>query len=83
MEAKDLAPEAAEKMYIALRPAFEYLVALQHRMEERQFAYTDRLYLEVKAARDNMQLLCHDLHKLACHNFYPKGDGKVSVGKPP
>ena len=76
MEAKDITPEAAEKMYAALRPSFDYLAALQARMEERKFFGSDRLYLEVKAARDTMQLLCNDLHRLACHNYFPKGDGE-------
>ena len=48
-----------------LRPAFTYLVKLQRRMEERGFDGNDRLYLEVKATRDDMQLLCKDLHALA------------------
>jgi hypothetical protein len=53
-----LLPEATDKIYSALRPSFEYLAALQARMEERRFFGSDRLYLEVKAARDTMQLLC-------------------------
>jgi hypothetical protein len=35
-----------------------YLIDLQTHMEQRQFDADDRLYLEVKAARYSMQLLC-------------------------
>jgi hypothetical protein len=76
MDAQDITPEAADKIYGQLRPSFEYLAALQARMEERRFFGSDRLYLEVKAARDTMQLLCNDLHAIACHNFYPRIEPK-------
>jgi hypothetical protein len=49
---------------------FSYLVDLQTRMEQRQFEADDRLFLEVKAARDAIQLLCKDLHRLVCGPSY-------------
>ena len=39
-------------------------------MAERQFDGNDRLYLEVRAARYAMQLLCKDLHRIVCGPSY-------------
>jgi len=39
-------------------------------MTERQFYADDRLYLEVKAARYAMQLLCKELHRIVCVPSY-------------
>lgn len=69
VNADDLTPLQALKLYERLRPSFEYLAQVQKRMEERGFHSSDRLYLEVKAARDVMQLLCKDLHAIACRSF--------------
>ena len=76
MDARHLTPSQAEKMYVKLRPAFEYLAALQTRMDERQWERGDRLYLEIKAARDTMQLLCGDLHAIATRAYAPGGPKK-------
>ena len=57
MNADDLTPSQAQKIYMSLRQAFAYLASLQNRMEPRGWDQNDRLYLEVKTARDAMQLL--------------------------
>jgi hypothetical protein len=70
MDASDLTPTQAAKLHKRIRPMFEYLAAMQKRMDERQFYGDDRLYLEVRAARYAMQLLTKDLHRLACGPSY-------------
>jgi hypothetical protein len=37
-----------------MRSAFEYVAAVQKRMESQKWPGNDRLYLEVKTARDAM-----------------------------
>jgi hypothetical protein len=69
MNSSDLTPSQAETLYKELRPAFSYLAKLQARMEAQQFPPDDRLYLEVKTARNAMQLLCKDLHAILCRNY--------------
>ena len=71
MDSRDLTASQASEIYQRLRSASDYLAALERRMAERQFQADDRLYLEVRAARYAMQLLCKDLHRLACGPFYP------------
>ncbi len=69
MNADDLTPSQAEKIYKSLRPAFGYLASLQNRMEARGWDQNDRLYLEVKTARDAMQLLTKELHAAMCKTW--------------
>lgn len=69
MDASQITPLQALQVYERLRPAFDYLVRLQRRMEQRGFDGNDRLYLEVKATRHDLQLLCKDLHALACRSY--------------
>ena len=69
MNGDDLTPSQAEKIYKSLRPAFGYLAALQARMEAREWDRNDRLYLEVKTARDAMQLLTKELHGIMCKTW--------------
>ena len=70
MDSRDLTTKQADELYQRLRPMFSYLVDLQTRMEQRQFDADDRLYLEVKAARYAMQLLCKDVHRIVCGPSY-------------
>ena len=70
MDSRDLTTEQADELYQRLRPMFSYLVNLQSRMEQRQFDADDRLYLEVKAARYALQLLCDDVHRIVCGPSY-------------
>jgi hypothetical protein len=69
MNADDLTPSQAEKIYKSLRPSFAYLASLQSRMEARGWDQNDRLYLEVKRARDAMQLLTKELHSIMCKTW--------------
>jgi hypothetical protein len=66
MNSGELEPWQANKLYLELRPAFHYLAKVQARMESQKFPADDRLYLEVKTARNAMQLLCKELHAIAC-----------------
>jgi hypothetical protein len=66
MDASDLTPTQAAKLHKRIRPMFDYLAAMQKRMDDRQFYRDDRLYLEVKAAHYALQLLTKELHRLAC-----------------
>jgi hypothetical protein len=77
MDARDLSPQHCDLLYQRLRPAFEYLAALQSRMEECGFQRGDRLYLEVVTARNAMQLLVSDLHRRAYRSF---GTDKAEAG---
>jgi hypothetical protein len=70
MDAHDLTASQATAMYEKIRPMLHYLASLERRMEERQFYADDRLYLEVKTARNAMQLLAKDLHRIACGPSY-------------
>jgi hypothetical protein len=70
MNSSDLTSSQADEIYKRLRPASAYLAALERRMAERQFDGDDRLYLEVRAARCAMQLLCKDLHRIVCGPSY-------------
>ena len=74
MQSSDLTSSQANALYVRLRPQFEYLASLEKRMAERKFNPDDRLYLEVKAARYAMQLLCKDLHRIACGPSWINGD---------
>jgi hypothetical protein len=69
MNASDLDAFQADIIYKRLRPAFDYLAALQRRMEEVGWEPTDRLYLEVKTARDAVQLLSMDVHRIMQKNW--------------
>jgi hypothetical protein len=69
MDSSDITPSQADALYKELRTAFHYLAKLQSRMEQQQFPPDDRLYLEVKTARNAMQLLCKDVHAILCRNY--------------
>ena len=69
MNADDLTPSQAEKIYKSLRQSFAYLASLQNCMEARGWDQNDRLYLEVKTARDAMQLLTKELHGIMCKTW--------------
>jgi len=70
MDSRDVTARQADEIYKRLRPASDYLAALERRMAERQFGADDRLFLEVRAARYAMQLLCKDLHRILCGPSY-------------
>jgi hypothetical protein len=60
MDSRDITASQASEIYTRLRDASNYLAALERRMAERQFAADDRRYLEVRAARYSLQVLCQD-----------------------
>ena len=53
------------------RPAFEKLAALQARLEALGCDSNDRVFLEIKTARDAMQLLAKDVHAIHCRSYFP------------
>jgi len=66
----DLTSSQVAELHKRIRPMLHYLAALERRMVERQFSGDDRLYLEVKTARNAVQLLVKDLHRLSCGPSY-------------
>jgi hypothetical protein len=69
MESSQLTPLQAELIYKQLRPMFNYLAKLRARMEAQQFPGNDRLYLEVKTARNAVQLLTQDVHAILFRDY--------------
>jgi hypothetical protein len=69
MNASDMTPTQAEKTYRWIRPAFEMLAALQGRLEALGCDPNDRVFLEIKTARDAMQLLAKDMRSTAGRTF--------------
>jgi hypothetical protein len=70
MDSSDTTASQAAEIYKRLRPAADYLAALERRMKARQFYADDRLYFEVRAARYPVQLLRKDLRRMACGPSY-------------
>lgn len=73
MRSEDLTTEQAAKLRESIRPMLAYLHRLRERMTANGFLADDKLFRLVNDARNNLQDLNSELHRLSC---------KSGVGRP-